>query len=26
MAKWEAEKYLREVLTVATEENLVYPE
>ncbi len=25
MAKWEAEKYLREVLTVATEENLVYP-
>ncbi len=26
MAKWEAEKYLREVLTVATEENLVYPQ
>lgn len=26
MAKWEAEKFLREVLTVATEENLVYPE
>ena len=26
MAKWEAEKYLREVLTVAAEENLVYPE
>lgn len=26
MAKWEAEKYLREVLTVATEENIVYPE
>ena len=26
MAKWEAEEYLREVLTVATEENLVYPE
>lgn len=26
MAKWEAEKYLREVLTVTTEENLVYPE
>lgn len=26
MAKWEAEKYLREILTVATEENLVYPE
>ena len=26
MVKWEAEKYLREVLTVATEENLVYPE
>ena len=26
LAKWEAEKYLREVLTVATEENLVYPE
>lgn len=26
MEKWEAEKYLREVLTVATEENLVYPE
>lgn len=26
MAKWEAEKYLREVLTVASEENLVYPE
>jgi len=25
MAKWEAEKYLREVLTVATEENLIYP-
>lgn len=25
IAKWEAEKYLREVLTVATEENLVYP-
>lgn len=26
MAKWEAEKYLREVLTVATEENLIYPQ
>lgn len=26
MAKWEAEKYLREVLTGATEENLVYPQ
>lgn len=26
MANWEADKYLKEVLTVATEENLNYPE
>ena len=26
MAKYEAEKYLREVLDVATEENLNYPD
>ncbi len=25
MAKWEADKYLREVLYAATEENLIYP-
>ena len=26
MARWEAAKYLREVLECATEENLVYPQ
>jgi len=26
MARWEARKYLTEVLDVATEANLVYPE